>query len=290
MEKKINDQKKSENSIHSWFGWILATIIVLVICIKILYSDFNLSQIQFSFTDLMSLIIALFAIWISINFYHKNNEASAKFYNNTYTFSKDIAENLGRIEERFGEKLESIKEDNKTLSSRVEKYYSKGSPIKRDIVKDDEKEKEIQEKLKKELEEKDKLINEIAEKYEIVEQDKNQFLKRIEDKNEEVQKLEKKLKLFERSREEIDNRFNVPTRIINYLRHKLLKSQSLRSNLFIESFIGDDSFKNLFYKKSRTFHRSFLKDLILYDLVDEDEKLNENGIKLVMSIIQDIDS
>lgn len=115
--KEIDDEKETKKAQYPFgqlFSWIIATIIVIVMSIKILLSDFDFSQLQFGFTDLLSIILALFAVWISVNFYHKKNETSNRFYNNTYTFTKDISETLGRIEERFGEKLESLKEENKS--------------------------------------------------------------------------------------------------------------------------------------------------------------------------------
>ncbi|MFD0976190.1 hypothetical protein [Salinimicrobium gaetbulicola] len=287
MEKP--KQEKSKSSIHAWFGWILATLIVIVICVKIVFSDYNFSQLNFQFTDFLSIILALFAVWISINFYHKNNEASAKFYNNTYTFTKDISENLGRIEERFGEKLESLKEENKSLSSRVERYYSNGSSKKDDIEKEEKKEKEIQEKLKSELNEKDELLNELVQKYQIAEKDKEEFLERINQKNEEVQKLEKKLKLFEKSKLKMDSKYNVPSRLVNFLKIRLNRNKEFRDVLSFSEILGEDEFKDTFYKESRRFHKGFQSDLIKYDLVDDDQLLTEEGVNFVSNVLREVE-
>ena len=285
MENKKTKDKSNNPSI--WFSWIIATIIVVVISIKILISDFDFSHLEFGFTDLLSIIIALFAVWISINFYHKNNETSNKFYNNTYTFTKDISETLGRIEERFGEKLESLKEENKSLSNRVEKYYSHSKP--KDIEKDEKKEKEIQEKLKLEIEEKDKLLNKFAKRYKIAEQDKNQFIETLNKKNEEVNRLEKKLRLFEQKPVRLDEAFNIPTRIVSYMKRRFRDHKELRQVFCIPDLVGEEGIKEYFSEFSGRFNPSFINDMEKYDLITEDRVLTDSGLKILMEIAHKID-
>ena len=182
-----------KNIIGTWFKWGITALITIVICIKFLITDIDFSQIQFNFNDLLALILAIFAIWISINFYHKNNETSNKFYNNTYNFTKDISETLGRIEERFGEKLDSLKEENQSLSSRFDKYYIHNSNNEKDLETENNKEKEIEQKLQQELLEKNKLLDEFTQKYQVAEIDKTTFLEELESKNTEVNRLNRKL-------------------------------------------------------------------------------------------------
>ncbi len=253
-----SSKDKPKGTLGQWFGWIIATIIVIVICIKILISDFDFSELQFGFTDLLSMLLALFAVWISINFYHKNNETSSKFYNNTYTFTKDISETLGRIEERFGEKLESLKEENKSLSTRVEKYYTGFGSKTIDKEKDEKKEKEIQQKLEKELEEKNKLLDQFTKKYKIAEQDRNQFIEMLNHKAEEVNRLERKLMLFEKNSQMITNKFNLPTRIISYVKRIFTKDDELRKIFCIPDIMNEEEIKINFHHLSRKFNPGFI--------------------------------
>lgn len=58
--------------------------------------------------SILSMLLAFFAIFISIFFYFKADETSNKFYISSYAFMKDQAVLLGRIEERFGEKFENL--------------------------------------------------------------------------------------------------------------------------------------------------------------------------------------
>lgn len=290
--KEMKEEKqipKTQYPFGQLFSWIIAMIIVIVISIKILLSDFDFSQLQFGFTDLLSIILALFAVWISVNFYHKNNETSNRFYNNTYTFTKDISETLGRIEERFGEKLESLKEENKSLSSRVDRYYSGGGANAIDKEKDEKKEKEIQARLEKELLEKNTLLDQFAKKYKIAEQDKNQFIEMLNSKTEEVRKLEKKLSLFENSPLKIDENYNVPMRIISYIRRRFSRDEELRHIFCVPDILGDDDIRINFREISKRYNPSFLMDLEKYELINENRILTDSGLKIMKEIARDIE-
>jgi hypothetical protein len=274
-----------KNIVGTWFKWGIATLITIVICIKILLSDIDLSQIQFSFNDLLALILAIFAIWISINFYHKNNETSNKFYNNTYNFTKDISETLGRIEERFGEKLDSLKEENKSLSNRFDKYYTNNSHSDKDSEKDNVKEKEIEDKLQQELIEQKKILDDFTQKYQVAKEDKETFLAELEKKNSEVNNLQRKLKLFENSnainRNEIDDKYEIPSRIIRYFFSKVSTQKEL---LAIFECPDKNIIKEEFRAYSNRLSGGFMNDLEKFDLTDENRYLTEKGLKIFVDI------
>lgn len=274
-----------KENIATWFKWGLTTIVVIAIIIKLLLAYIDISNIQFNFTDLLSLILALFAVWISINFYHKNNETSNKFYNNTYTFTKDISETLGRIEERFGEKLESLKEENKSLSGRIDKYYSNFPKTEKDVEKDAKKEQEVQNKLEKELQEQKELLDAFTKKYKVAEQDKNKFIEQLDIKNQEVNRLQRKLKLFEISNrqtsEEIDDKYDIPSRIIKYFTRNLIENKDLR-----EIFESQDMRRIMeeFNVSCKRFSPAFVRDLEKYDMIDESHNLTDKGLSIFLDI------
>ena len=82
-------------------GGIGCAMFIAVLCYSILKSEFSLDSI-------LSTFLAFFSIFISIFFYFKADETSTNFYNSSYEFMKDISVTLGKIEERFGEKLNSL--------------------------------------------------------------------------------------------------------------------------------------------------------------------------------------
>jgi hypothetical protein len=79
---------------------------------------------QFGFSELLSLILALFSMGLSATFYFQATNTSNKFYNRTYKLTKDLFEKLGRMEERFDQMLKHIHED--TSATRQDFAQSKG--------------------------------------------------------------------------------------------------------------------------------------------------------------------
>ena len=71
---------------------------------------------SFSLESLLSLLLAFFSIFISVFFYFKTEETSNHFYDMSYDFMKDVSVTLGKIEERFGEKLNNLNDKVSHLS------------------------------------------------------------------------------------------------------------------------------------------------------------------------------
>lgn len=116
---KILEVKKSEQKPNFPKRCIVVTaciavvIVIITLCIM-LYKN------SFSVESLISLLLAFFSIFISVFFYFKADEASNRFYETSYNFMKDVSVTLGKIEERFGEKLNSLNEKIAHLSMEKE--------------------------------------------------------------------------------------------------------------------------------------------------------------------------
>nr|MDA3824148.1 hypothetical protein [Bacteroidales bacterium] len=82
----------------------------VVIAWRIAWSNFTLDLTKFDFSDLLAMILALFAIAMSVAFYFKSTDSSNQFYDNIYNFTQKTSEILGHIEERFGERLKHLDE------------------------------------------------------------------------------------------------------------------------------------------------------------------------------------
>ncbi|PEP97011.1 hypothetical protein [Bacillus toyonensis] len=96
---------------------ILVTFLTGLISWKIINTNLN---IQFDFNNLLSLILALFSIWLSISFYFKATDQSNEFYDNSFTLTKDLSVLLGKIESQFGENLRHLEQGNLQLHNKVE--------------------------------------------------------------------------------------------------------------------------------------------------------------------------
>jgi hypothetical protein len=92
-----------------------------LLAIKLFQADFTSILSEFNFSDLLALFLAMFSIALAVLFYLKASETSNVFYDNTYKFTKDVSEILGRVEAGFGEKLQHLNEGYTGLKSVVEK-------------------------------------------------------------------------------------------------------------------------------------------------------------------------
>ena len=93
----------------------------LVVSYKMLNGSIPFDMSRFSFSDLLSMVIALFSIALSLIFYNKATETSNTFYNNTYNFTSHVSEVLGKIEAGFSERLRHIDESYTRLGDRFDR-------------------------------------------------------------------------------------------------------------------------------------------------------------------------
>lgn len=126
--------------------------LILVITWKLINADISISIEKLTFTDLLSMLVSFFAIGLAVAFNFKATDTSNRFYDNSYKFTKEISEILGRIEAGFGEKLKNIDEGYSGLRDGL---------LQRPI--DTEKAAEAVEAQKKEVERQEKEQNDFKE-------------------------------------------------------------------------------------------------------------------------------
>ena len=153
MQKDTEDMyarlAKSKSKTH-WLYIFLKNCLIIVAFVflgvlswRFAWIDFNVDLSKFEFSDLLALIMGLFAIAMSVAFYFKATDTSNKFYDNVYKFTQETSEILGRIEAGFGERLRHLDEGYTGLQSRFDKFSSM-SP--EESIKKVEKNKEREEK------------------------------------------------------------------------------------------------------------------------------------------------
>lgn len=98
-------------------GLVLAGVLIW----KMLHTPDLLAKLDFS--DVLSLVLALFSIWLSVSFYYKATEQSNAFYDRVFDFTKDVGVTLGRIEERFGERLTHLGETQSGMQARMDEVF-----------------------------------------------------------------------------------------------------------------------------------------------------------------------
>lgn len=217
-------------------GCIAGLLIVTALCFIFYKSSFSLES-------LLSLLLAFFSIFISVFFYFKTEETSNHFYDMSYDFMKDVSVTLGKIEERFGEKLNNLNDKVSHLS------YAK---------------EEKTEELQTVEDEKQKMFDELFDKAKLNETQKEEYVKRLREKEEEVDSLRRQLR-------RIDMKYR------NIIEHRNELSLSAR---FLQTIFDAFSPKEL--KLIRSVHftdlPNSLKDkMIDLDIVMPDGELTPKG-------------
>ena len=161
--------------------WLIAIIFSAVIVWKIANTPWVIDFSKFDFTALLSLILAIFSIVLSVLFYFKATDTSNQFYDNTYKFTKQISEILGRIEAGFGERLRHLDESYTGMRDK----FDEGLDSSRTMI--NKTEEKIQTESKK-LEDETQKKQEIIEKFtsDLSPERKKDFIDQLQAKDKQV--------------------------------------------------------------------------------------------------------
>lgn len=287
MEKKKDSIEYLKYKIRNRESIAKITICIIlfaVIAYKLAISNFTFDLTNFNFTDLLSLILAIFAISLSVAFYFKATDTSNKFYDNTFKFTKDISEILGRIEAGFGERLKHLDEGYSGLVNKFDS--SKGETKSEDIENaklEIEKEKE---QLYKKVEEKNELLNDLMTKAHLDEKEKEEFTNKIHQREEQIDKLNTELQFIkrrvrraERSREnEIIHSIDENMRTI--LAQFIVKECDV--NMILEA--PTDLIMRRVKLNPSVYSESLIFRLINMGFLSEKMNFTESGVELLRSI------
>ncbi len=163
-----------------WRKIIAACVILLTAgcAVKIALSTMS---VTIDFATLLSVLLALFSVALSVLFYFKATETSNAFYDNTYKYTKDIAELLVRIEASFGEKLTHLDAGYRSLVE-SQKHIHNTPQIKANL----EQEKA---ELEKVLEDRTKIIDELIENSHLESEEKARITEELKAKDQELEDL-----------------------------------------------------------------------------------------------------
>lgn len=158
--------------------------LIVVLGYRLATADMSIELKDFSFTDLLSMFLAVSAIALSAAFYFKADESARSFYTNTYQFTKDVSESLGRIDSGFGERLKNIDQSYVGISNKLDRftdpsYMASKAKAAKDV---EEKEAEIQEQEAR----RDDVIQELMRHADMADAEKEKALAQIAAMSEEL--------------------------------------------------------------------------------------------------------
>ena len=264
---------------------IIAVLLFALIAYKLAISNVTFDFSNFNFTDLLSLTLAIFAIALSVAFYFKATDTSNNFYDNTFKFTKDISEILGRIEAGFGERLKHLDEGYTGL---IDKFDGNGVENKTEEIEEAKQELEDEKlKIKKEVEEKDKILESLLKKAKLNKSEKSEIISQLKEKEEEISNLSSEMRYLRRNINRAERTLN------NELVHSIppslremvtdyLKMNPKDANMVIEAPVGYLK-RRLKFDKERVpvqFYSRFLK----YDIIDEKDHFTERGIEILKQL------
>jgi len=257
---------------NNWVFIFVVSIFAILIAFKIAVSPLEIDMSQFKFGDLLNLLLAFFAIAMSVAFYFKATDTSNQFYDNTYKFTTEISEILGRIEAGFGERLKHLDEGYAGIRARFEHM-----PI--DHIKAEEAIKKEVEEVKKQRDARKQLLEDLAKRAQLQEHEKEEIFKQLRQKERALAMAQQELN-FLRSRVERPDRQEMrdivalPDRLNRYLRIRLIRELGGPSSVLALSPQGIqkrfDSIKN-------QFPDAIVDDLREVGLLDESGLLTRIG-------------
>lgn len=168
---------------------VLLIGVALLVLWKLFSAEWVIDPTQFPLSDLVSVVLAIFAISLSALFYFKATEASNRFYDNTHKFTRDVSEILGRIEAGFGERLRHLDEGYASLRDHVTRIPFDTGQAEEDIRAE---EREV-EKIKKE---RDELIQKLAERAKLHENERSQLFERLAEMDSELESSRREIELL----------------------------------------------------------------------------------------------
>lgn len=271
---------------------LIKSIVILffsgLIGYKLIISNINFDLTKFDFSDLLALILALFSIGLSVMFYFKATDTSNLFYDNTYKFTKDISEILGRIEAGFGERLKHLDEGYTGLREKFD-----GKSINKQVTEIESAKKELddeKEKLELQIKEKEAILHELMNKAKLNAKEREQFTSKIKEKDEQINALSGELNLFKRtlsdreSSRDDDLIHSIPPSIREFL--KIYLRRDVDIHMIVEAPV--DYLAEKIHFSPNNVSKIDLARMMKFGILKDDFSFTLAGIELLKSIAKRI--
>ncbi len=252
-------------------------IFIAVMTFKVFTIEITLNMSEFGFTDLLSIIVAFFSIALSVAFYFKATDTSNRFYDNSYAFTKEMSEVIGRMESGFGEKLKHLDEGYSGIRDKFDRLPFDSSQTQKEL------EKENAEIKRKEAEQR-KTLEELAKKAHLAENEKQELFEHMSKLSRELEESKSQARRFERRmllNESIDgDSFEVLSYLVRHLskyRDPDISPRSPRS-----------SFRYLFRKYREEIHPEAINDLKRFGFIDERGELSRSAIERMIMLDRNV--
>ena len=243
-------------------------LLIAVLGWKLISSEINIDMSKFSFSELLALLLSLFSVWLSVAFYFKAGDTSNQFYDNSYKFTKEMSEILGRIEAGFGERLRHLDEGYSGIRDKFDRLPHYGPAINAEVKREEE-EVRMREKEQRAL------LEDLATRAKLAEGEKQEIFAQLAEKNEELEQARLELRHLRHRSEELSSSDLE-------LRRALLRYVAERIKAEIPSDVDPRSPRASVGQVFRSIRDDLaseaIRDLERFDLVDDDGNLTRDAI------------
>lgn len=285
---EVSQNKKIKNvTLWSCVQAICTVLFVFFILLKFYSSSFTVD-----FSTLLSIVLAVFSIWLSATFYFKATETSNRFYENTYSHSKDIATLLVKIESGFGEKLDNLRDNYSSIDSRMNGYIK--NPIEKERESIESEMSEATEEIKKIKLSKDEIINGLILKANLAEKDKEEIKLKLQEKENNLKNANDKINSLESDLTRLDKNFKnskynqfdersmrVERYLLSRIKREILKINNVKSLDELSYSQIQDSLLRVI--KTEDLHSAFLMEAVQNKYLDLDNGLTSKGFSVLMN-------
>jgi hypothetical protein len=185
--------KKPQSQLREWVKAVSTLVIVGVVAYKVFITPFNITV---DFPTLLSLLLALFSVALAALFYFKATETSNTFYDNTYNFTKDIAQLLTKIESGFGERLKHLDEGYNSMRDHLQNPQTAAQDSQTTETK--KKIRDEKKEIEKVVNERNQIITGLFEKSALQAQQKEEIINQLTEKEEELSHAQGELEKMKR--------------------------------------------------------------------------------------------
>lgn len=180
--------EKSKLSLWEVVKAICTVAIVIVIVVKIYVTPMELTV---DFATLLSLLLALFSVALAALFYFKATDTSNTFYDNTYKFTRDIAQLLAKIESGFGERLRHLDEGYSSMRSYFQSSGGRNGPTEFEETKRRLEEEKLE--VEKIVEERNLIVQDLLNRSQLEQQERERIASELRSKESELAVLQKEV-------------------------------------------------------------------------------------------------
>lgn len=170
---------------------ICTVALVLVVSVKIYITP---TALTVDFPTLLSLLLALFSVALSALFYFKATDTSNTFYDNTYKFTRDIAQLLAKIESGFGERLRHLDEGYSSMRTYLQDGVRAGGEVEKTKQKLEDEKLEVH----KTIEERNQIVRDLIARSNLQKEEKEQFAAQLRKKEEELTAMQQEVSKLNR--------------------------------------------------------------------------------------------